>query len=99
MTSPYNSTERLVRYQDIAAQAHARGFTSEAKRKEALDFVNRAYDTARGILGRQLQADFPYNDAKRSWPEAYLALSDVAPYDWTQTHRAGAAGEKTWVAL
>lgn len=97
----YNTTARLVRYQDIACAAYNAGFTSEAKRKEALDFVSRAYDTARGIFGRQLQAEFPWDEAARSWPQAYLALSDVAPFglhQWRPKHAQALAAYPDFVA-
>lgn len=97
----YNSNERLARYQTIAADAHARGFTSEAKRKEALDFVNRAYEIARDVFGDTLRKQFPWDEAARSWPAAYLAISDVAPFglhQWRAKHAQALAGYPDFVA-
>lgn len=97
----YNTNERLARYQDLAHNAYLAGFTSEAKRKEALDFVSRAYEIARSQFGEVLRVEHPYDEAKRSYPAAYLALSDVAPYglhQWRPKHAAALAGYPGFVA-
>jgi hypothetical protein len=104
VTNPYFSAEahakRLDQYLTLAAEAHARGFTSEAKRKEALDWASRAYGEARSILGAELRAQFPWNETTRSYPAAFLALSDVAPHDlhqWRPKHAQALAGYPDFV--
>lgn len=99
--SIYQTSERLVRYQDLAAQAHAAGFASEAKRKEALDYTNRAYEIARGVHHELLRSEFPWNEATRSYPQAYYDLSDIAPYglhQWRPKHAAQLAAYPDFVA-
>ena len=44
-------------YIALATAAHARGFTSEAARKDALDFLNRAFDAAMAEIAKALLAD------------------------------------------
>lgn len=75
MRTPVQLHERLDRYQTRASDAHAAGFTNEAKRKDALQDVNTAWEALRELITLDLLAE---DRPARS--DAWYDLYDSFPY-------------------